>query len=62
MPVCQPLVPMDMGMRFARRITRRVFVLMVLIVRVRVRVLHRLVGMLMLVMLGQMQPHADAHQ
>ena len=55
-------MPMRMGVRFARRITRGVLVLMVLIVHVGVRMLHQLVRVLMLVMLRQMQPHAEAHE
>ena len=53
MLVPQPLVPMGMRMRFARRIIGRVFVLMVFIMHMRVCMLHRLVRMLMFVTLRQ---------
>lgn len=62
MLVFQRLMPMRMSMWFTRRITRCVFVLMVLIVEVGMGMLHRGMNVLMLMMLGQMQPHADAHQ
>jgi hypothetical protein len=62
MRVPQPLVPMDMRMRFARRIIGRMFMLMMFIVHMRVCMLHRLVQMLMFVALRQVQPHAEAHQ
>jgi hypothetical protein len=36
--------------------------LMVLIVNVRMCVLHRLMGVLMFMMLGEVQPDTDSHQ
>lgn len=58
----QRLVPMSVGVRLAGWIVRCVVVLMVLVVHMRVRMLHRLVHMLMLVTLGKMQPDADGHE
>ena len=54
------LVPVRV--RFARRITRSVRVLVVLVVGVQVLVFQRFVTMLMLVTLGQVQPNAEAHE
>ena len=51
-----------MGVRFAGWIIWAVLVLMVLIVHVRMSVLHGLMDVLVLMMLGEMQPDADAHQ
>ena len=59
--VYEACVPMGVRVRFARWIARRVFMLMMLIVHVRVGMLSRLVVMSMLVMFGEMQPHAHAH-
>ena len=56
--VHQPLVPVGVGVRLAGWIVRCVVVLMVFVVHMRVRMLHRLVHMLMLVTLGEMQPDA----
>lgn len=61
-PMFQSLVPMDVRVGLARWIVRRMFVLMVRVVDVRVRMLHRLVHMVMIVMLREMQPYADCHQ
>jgi len=47
-------VPMAVGL--ARRIVRLVLVAMVLVMRMPMLMLHRLVPMLMLVTLGQVQP------
>ena len=49
-------------MRLPRGVVGEVSMLVVLIVHVGVGMLHRLVKMLVLVMLRQMQPHADGHQ
>ncbi len=54
-------VAMPMGVRFASRIFRAVFMLMVLIMHVWMRVSCLLVGVGMFVMLGEMQPDPDAH-
>lgn len=62
MLVLQPLMPMDVGMRLPPWIAGRVHMLMVFIMHVGMRVLHRLMNMLVLVMLGQVQPHTDTHQ
>jgi hypothetical protein len=62
MLVPQPVMPMGMGMRLPRRIIGRVLMSMVLIMHVGVRMFHWLMNMFMLVMLGQVQPHADTHQ
>ena len=62
MLVRQTRVPVGVGMGFAWWIVRQVRMLMMLVMHVRMLVLQRLVDMLMLVMLGQMQPHADGHQ
>ena len=51
-----------MGMRFARRIARRVLVLVVLIVVVEMFVFQRLMDVLVFVSLGDVQPDADEHE
>ena len=53
-------MPMRMG--FARRIFSGVGVLMVSIVHMRVAVLQGLVDVFVLMLLGQVQPDAEAHQ
>jgi hypothetical protein len=60
--VLQAPVSVGVGVRFSRRIVRQVLVLVMIIVNVRMHMLHRLMNVLVLVMLGQMQPHADGHQ
>ena len=62
MLVLQPLVAMRVRVGLAGRIVRRVLVLMVLIVHMRVGVLQGLMDVLVLVVLGQVQPDADAHE
>jgi hypothetical protein len=52
----------EMSMRLAGWIKRAVRMTMVLIVHVRVSVSHTPVHMLMLVMLDQMKPNAQAHE
>ena len=59
--VHQRLVPMRVRVRLARRIIRNVQVPMVLVVRMEMFMLQRLVYMLVLVTLRQMQPHAERH-
>jgi hypothetical protein len=54
-PVDHRRVPMDMDVRFARRMAGSVSVLVVLVVDVSVLMGHRLVGMLMLVVLDEVQ-------
>ena len=56
--MCQPLVSVAMGMRFARRIAWRVLVLVVLVV-VEMFVFQRLMDVLVFVSLGDVQPDAD---
>ena len=60
--VLQPLVPVGMRVRLAGRVVGAVLVLMMFVVDVGVRMLHRLVHVLMLVALGEMQPNANGHQ
>ncbi len=60
--VDQRLVAMPMCMRFAAVPLERMLVPVMRIVHVLVIVLHRLVRMLVLVPLGEMQPHAEPHQ
>jgi hypothetical protein len=55
----QPGVLVPMGMRFARRIAWRVFVLVVLVVVVEMFVFQRLMDVLVFVSLGDVQPDAD---
>jgi hypothetical protein len=55
----QPRVLVPMGMRFARRIAWRVFVLVVLVVVVEMFVFQRLMDVLVFVSLGDVQPDAD---
>ena len=62
MGVLQPAVRVGMGVRLPRRIAGAVRVPMMLVVHVRMGVLHRLVDVLVLVPLGQMQPDAERHQ
>ena len=50
------------GVRFARRIARRMCVLMMFVVAVAVRMLHWHVVVVMHVALGQVQPRADGHE
>ena len=59
--VDERLMPMTMAVRLARRIIRRVFVLMMLVVHVSMCMLHLLVNVLVLVALGEMKPHARGH-
>ena len=54
--VAERLMMVPMAVRFARRVVRPMRVLMVLVMRMPVFMLDRLVAMLMLVALGQMQP------
>ena len=55
-------MPMRMHMRFAGRVVRQVLVLVMFIVHMGMRVLHRLMLVLMFVLLGEVQPDANAHQ
>ena len=60
MPVPEPVMPMPVRMRLGRRLF--VDVLMMLVVDMPVFVLDRLVGMVVLVAFGQMQPEAERHK
>jgi hypothetical protein len=53
---------MPMGMGFARRIVRRMRVLVVFVMIVEMLVFQRLMNMLVFVSLGDVQPHADEHE
>ena len=54
------LVPM--GVRFAHRIFRPMFMLVVFVMEVRMHVRRSLMGMRVLVMLGKMEPNAKRHE
>ena len=56
------LVQVDVAMRLAGRSPRRVGVLVVLVVDMCVGVLERLVPVLVVVPLGEVKPHAGAHE
>jgi hypothetical protein len=60
MPVPEPVMPVPVRMRLGRR--PFVGVLMMLFVDVSVFVLDRLVGMIMFMAFGQMQPEAERHK
>ena len=60
--VRQRLMPVAMGMADPRRDRRLVFMLMMLIVFMFVLVFHGLVGMLVTMVLGDVQPHAQRHE
>lgn len=59
--VRQRLVPMQMTMRLAASTGGFVGMLMVFIVNMLVAMFNHLMGMQMLVLLGQVQPDANAH-
>lgn len=61
MGVLQPVMPVPVRMRLARWIIGRVLVAVMLVVQMGMRVGHWLMDMLVLVMLGQMQPDAETH-
>lgn len=54
-------VSMPMHVRFARRIRRRVHMLVVLIVDVGVFVFEQVVGVLVAMVFGNMKPHTGGH-
>jgi hypothetical protein len=62
MRMYQTRVLVAMGMRFARRIARRVLVRMMLVVVVEMFVFHRVVDVLVFVSFGDVQPNADQHE
>lgn len=51
-----------MGVRLAGRIIGAMLVLVMCVMGVRMRVFHGFVNVLMFVVLGDVQPHADRHQ
>ena len=55
-------MPVRVGVRLACRVARRVAVAMMLVVDVAMLVVERLVAMLVLVPLGEMQRDTDRHQ
>ena len=61
-PVHERLVTVPMGMRLLPQLARRVCVLVVFVVHVPVLMFHRLVGVLVLVPLGQVQVEAEGHE
>jgi hypothetical protein len=60
-PMYQPLVPVDVAVRLARRHTGAVAVLVVFIVHVPVLMLNRLMDVLVIVALAEMQPESHPH-
>jgi hypothetical protein len=62
MRVLEPTMTMRMGVRFAGRVLGQVWMLMVLVMHVGMRVHQRLMDMLVLVVLGHMQPDARRHE
>jgi hypothetical protein len=62
MRMLEPAVPVPMGMWLAGRVVRPVLVLVMDVVHVRMGMFHRLVGMLVLVVLGEMQIDAEPHE
>ena len=62
MAVRHPAVAMRMRVRLVSLPREAVPMLMVIIVRVRMRMLHRLVHVLMLVALREVQPYAERHE
>jgi len=62
MAMHHPAMRMRVCMRLVLRPGETVAVLMMLIVHVGMRMLHRLVQVLMLVALRQVQPHAERHE
>jgi len=57
----RPAMPVHVRVRLSGRVVRAVLVLMMLVVHMRVLVRHRFVDVLVLMMLAQMQPHANCH-
>ena len=60
--VRETAMPVRMGVRFAAVPREAVAMLVMLIVRVRMRVLDRLVHVVVLMALRQVQPHAERHE
>ena len=62
MTVRQWPMPVPMTVRLARRIVRRMRVLVMRVVMVKMLVLNRIVGMLVLVPLCEVKPHTRSHE
>lgn len=62
MGVLEPSVTVRMGVRFAGRVGRCMRMAVVFVVDVRMGVRRRLMLVIVVVLLGQMQIHADRHQ
>ena len=62
MLVQNPRVPVPVAMRLTRRRVRRVFMLVMDVVRVAMFMLERFMQMLVVVRLGEVQIDANAHQ
>ena len=62
MPVREVAVAVRMGMGFARGLAARMRVLMVRVVDMGVVVVDVAMGVLMLVTLGEVEPHAHGHE
>ena len=62
MIVRQRPMPVPMIVRFTRRIVRTVCVLVMRVVVMKMLVLHRIVGVQVLMPLCEMKPHARSHQ
>ena len=62
MRVPQPGMLMEMSVGISRRIRGAMRVLMMLIMRVRMGVSHRLMNVLMLMAFGQMKPNPNRHE
>jgi hypothetical protein len=62
MHVLHRLMFLKVGVRLARRVKGTLGVAMMFIVHMRIRVGESLVNVLVLVVLGQVQPHAQSHQ
>jgi len=60
--VCQRLVPMSVAVRLTAGIARAVRVLVMRVVVVKMLVLDGLVRVVVLVVFGQMEPHARCHE
>ena len=60
-PVRDRRVPVAVGMWLARRVARRVFVLVMEVVDVAMGMPQRFMGVFVIVSLGDVQPHAETH-
>lgn len=61
-PVRHRRVPVGVRVGLARRVIRGVFVLVMEVVDVTMGMLHRFMRVVVVVRLGDVQPHADTHQ